>query len=270
MPASSPALHPQIKAGKVILASVVLLHAKAKQPQANTITESIVTIQHILESQPHLSRTKIAEYVCEHFKFHNAHGKPQTDNCMKALRDLEQTHGFVLPAPRFSGRRQRSVKRLGQAVELPVAVPAKAGEVLGLHLIQVSNDDESLIWNELMMREHPRQAGTMVGAQLRYLIASDHGWLGGFGFAASALTIRDRDQWIGWDHNIRRQHQFRVVNMSRFLIRPSVHCRLTAWVWSCAGWHAILKHGMAISHGYWKALLMRQSIQAPATKPRIG
>jgi len=188
-------------------------------------SESIVIIEQILESEPDLSRTKVAECVCEHFKFHNAHGKPQIDNCMKALRDLEQVHDFVLPAPRFTGKRKRSVKRLGKAVELPAGVPAKACEVLGLHLIQVSTDDENLIWNELMMREHPRKAGTMVGAQLRYLIASDHGWLGGFGFAASALTMRDRDQWIGWDHGIRKQHLFRVVNMSRFLIRPSVHCR---------------------------------------------
>ena len=60
---------------------------------------------------------------------------------------------------------------------------------------------------------------------MRYLIASDHGWLGGFGFAASALTLRDRDQWMGWDHSIRKQYLFRVINMSRFLIRPSVHCR---------------------------------------------
>jgi hypothetical protein len=36
-----------------------------------------------------------------------------------------------------------------------------------------------------------------VGRQLRDLIRSEHGWLGGLGFAASALTVRDRDQWIG-------------------------------------------------------------------------
>ena len=55
------------------------------------------------------------------------------------------------------------------------------------------------VWNELMIREHPQGAGPLVGAQMRYLIGSEHGWLGGFGFGAAALQLRDRDQWIGWD-----------------------------------------------------------------------
>ncbi len=78
-------------------------------------------IQQILQLEPHLSRTKIAEHVCEQFKFHNAHGNPQTSNCMKVLRDLEQAHDFTLPAPRFTSKRKRSVKRLGEAVKLPLA-----------------------------------------------------------------------------------------------------------------------------------------------------
>jgi len=60
------------------------------------------------------------------------------------------------------------------------------------------------IWNELMIREHPQGAGPLVGRQVRYLIGSAHGWLGGFGFAAPALQLADRDRWIGWDSEQRR------------------------------------------------------------------
>ena len=49
------------------------------------------------------------------------------------------------------------------------------------------------------MRTPPQGAGVMVGAQMRYLIGSEHGWLGGLGFGASAIRLGDRDQWIGWD-----------------------------------------------------------------------
>jgi hypothetical protein len=38
------------------------------------------------------------------------------------------------------------------------------------------------------------------------------------------LQLKDRDQWIGWDVQTRRQQLHRVINLSRFLIRPSVHC----------------------------------------------
>jgi hypothetical protein len=62
------------------------------------------------------------------------------------------------------------------------------------------------IWNELPIREHPRGAGPLVGRQLRYLIGSEHGWLGAAGFGASALQLHDRDRWIGWDGEVRRGH----------------------------------------------------------------
>ncbi len=57
-----------------------------------------------------------------------------------------------------------------------------------------------------MLREHPQGAGPLVGAQMRYLIGSAHGWLGGLGFAAAALQLADRDRWIGWDVATRREH----------------------------------------------------------------
>ena len=75
-----------------------------------------------------------------------------------------------------------------------------------------------------MMVEHPLGAGPLVGRQLRYLIHSSYGWLGGFGFAASALQLADRDKWIGWDRKQRQAHLHRVIAMSRFLLRPSVQC----------------------------------------------
>ena len=62
--------------------------------------------------------------------------------------------------------------------------------------------------------------GPLVGCQLRYLIRSAHGWLGGFGFSAAALNLRDRDAWIGWDSATRQAQLHRVLGMSRFLLRP--------------------------------------------------
>ena len=88
----------------------------------------------------------------------------------------------------------------------------------------VSETDQMRIWNEMMLTEHPQGAGPFVGRQLRYLIGSEHGWLGGLGFAAAALQLADRDKWIGWDAETRRAHLHYVVGMSRFLIRPSVRC----------------------------------------------
>jgi len=63
-----------------------------------------------------------------------------------------------------------------------------------------------------------------LGRPLRYLIGSEYGWLGAMGFAAPALHLADRDRGIGWTVEQRRASLHTLVNMSRFLIRPSVHC----------------------------------------------
>ena len=76
-----------------------------------------------------------------------------------------------------------------------------------------------------MRSEHPRGAVQHVGAQLRYLLVSDHGVLGALGFAAAALTLAARDTFIGWDADQRSRQLHRVIGLSRFLIRSSVHCR---------------------------------------------
>lgn len=75
-----------------------------------------------------------------------------------------------------------------------------------------------------MLGEHPLQDCRLVGRQLRYLIGSDHGWLGGIGFGSAALRLAGRDDWIGWSSAQRDQHLERVINMNRFLIRRSVRC----------------------------------------------
>jgi len=178
----------------------------------------------LLEGNQVAHRSELAGAVCEEFGFYDARGRPQVSSCVKALRELESAGQFILPvAQRKTG--PSSPRGLPEGVEPPNDVPAQAGEVQGLRLVLVETDKERRTWNEMMMREHPQGAGPLVGRQLRYLIGSNHGWLGGLGFAASALQLADRDRWIGWNGEQRRRYLDRVVGMSRFLIRPSVQCR---------------------------------------------
>ena len=180
-------------------------------------------VSNLLANNEFRNRKALATRVCEAFAFYDPSGQAQRSGCLKALRELEAAGHFSLPA---SARRcgARSPRRLAQPVALPVEVPAQAGEVRGLELIMVNSAEHMRIWNELMIESHPQGAGPLVGRQLRYLIGSQHGWLGGFGFAAAALNLADRDAWIGWDAEQRRAHLHRLVGMSRFLLRRSVHC----------------------------------------------
>jgi hypothetical protein len=184
---------------------------------------SIEYVRGLLESDESLCRSELAVRVCKQFNFYDARGREQLGGCLKALRELESAGHFVLPAARWTVGRS-SPRRLSAPVAVPTDVPAQAGDVQGLSLVVVKTIEQMRIWNELMIREHPQGAGPLVGRQLRYLIGSEHGWLGGFGFAAAALQLADRDTWIGWDTKQRRAYLHTVVGMSRFLVRPCVQC----------------------------------------------
>ena len=187
--------------------------------------ESINYVSELLNTNSFLHRRELAEIVCEQFGFFDTRGEKQIGGCEKALRKLEAVGHFILPTPSLKTGGNNTPRRLNEPVQPPIAVPVKAGDVRGLSLIRVRTEEEMRIWNEMMISEHPLRAGPFVGRQLRYLIGSDHGWLGGLGFAAAALQLSARDKWIGWDAEQRQAHLHGVVGMCRFLIRPSVHCR---------------------------------------------
>ena len=185
--------------------------------------EGVAYVHELLEVERDLSRTDIAVKVCEEFGFQDPRGEHQLGGCLKALRQLEAKGHFTLPAPQIE-KGVPSPRRLPEAVPEPEKVPGEVGAIVGLELVRVVDEDQMRIWNELLIREHPQGAGPLVGRQIRYLVNSAHGWLGGLGFAAPALKLADRDAWIGWDDEQRRKHLHRIVCLSRFLIRPSVKC----------------------------------------------
>lgn len=186
---------------------------------------SIEAVQQLLADKEYETRASFADTVCRHFGFLDARQRPQRAGCVKALKQLEQAGHIVLPRALHRGGTVKRPRRLDQAVPAAIDVPAQAGDVRALTLVIVDRLELMRVWNELMLREHPQGAGPLVGAQMRYLIGSEHGWLGGFGFGAAALQMADRDQWIGWSADLRRQQMHRVVGMSRFLIRTSVDCQ---------------------------------------------
>ena len=186
--------------------------------------ENIEYVRQLAEGDEIGTRSKLIAHICQQFAFHDPRGRSQIAGCSKALRELEDANHFTLP-PARNHPGIHPPRRLPQPLPIPKEVPSQAGEVEGLELVRVCTTEHMQIWNELMITEHPQGERPLVGRQLRYLIGSQYGWLGGFGFAAAALKLADRDKWIGWDATLRGNHLDLVVGMSRFLIRPSVKSR---------------------------------------------
>jgi len=178
----------------------------------------------LLESGAVSTRSALARELCRRLGLRDPKGDGRMATTLKALRDLEAQGLWTLPAAAVSGSGEWNPTRLHQPVPAPTRVPACVEDVRGLQLVEVSTEDDRKIWNELMLREHPRHECRLVGRQLRYLVASDHGWLGAIGFGSAALYLEDRDTWIGWQASQRMEHLPRVLNMNRFLIRPLLRC----------------------------------------------
>jgi hypothetical protein len=184
----------------------------------------IEELQSLIAERPGVTRTALAEELCERFGFLDARSKPQRSSCLKALRELAAAGSIELPASRLPEWRGPSPRRLEAAVPAPAGVPGRVEEIGDLRLELVESDEQRGIWNELIIREHPLGERPLVGRQLRYLIYSESGYLGAAGFASAALRLRERDEWIGWDEQTRREHLDKIVCLSRLLIRPGVKC----------------------------------------------
>ena len=147
----------------------------------------------------------------------------QAGSCLSALKTLDKAEHIQLPVAQVRPN-QSNARVLPEPVSRPTQVPDHLDAIKGLQLDRVATSDDLVLWNTLIHYEHPIGVTKFAGHQKKYLISSDHGYLGAIGFSASALYLAARDQWIGWSGAQRQAHLSNVMGLSRFLIRPCVHC----------------------------------------------
>ncbi len=161
----------------------------------------VIYVSELLETEDYPSRTDVAVQVCEEFGFQDPRGQHQLGGCLKALRELEAKGWFQLPAAEIE-KGGPSPRRVLELVAEAQGVPAEVGAIVGLELVRVEQENQMRIWNELMIREHPQGAGPLVRRQIRYLVHSARGWLGGLGFAplyrCSSRSVRQQSRSWSW------------------------------------------------------------------------
>jgi len=174
-----------------------------------------------------LTRTELSREVCRWMDWRAPNGQLREMTCRLALLELERRGEVVLPARR-AGVRTRMPAQSWEGIEdRPLRCTLEElGEVTLVRVSAAEDRELSELWNELIAGYHYLGYTPLVGAQMRYLIASaHHGYLGALGFSAAARRVAVRDQWIGWSDAGRAQHLQRVVGNARFVILPWVHVR---------------------------------------------
>lgn len=170
------------------------------------------------------SRRQIARHLCQKLDWRGPSGGLQTMSARKLLAKWGRTGQIKLPPARPAPPSRQP--RVGQFEPEGSFEPLNGAlaELGPLEIVLISNPHSkaSKEWNELLDRYHYLAAGPLCGDQLRYLIGCAQGVLGALSFSAAARHLAARDQWIGWDLVARRENLYRIVNNSRFLIRPEV------------------------------------------------
>lgn len=185
-------------------------------------TEEIIErIRQTVASKADLTRASLSRMVCEWLNWRHRDGRLKAMNCRTALLKLEKRGVIELPEARTTnfGPGKLDVEQMvWPTLEAPLSELAE----VELVLVGGRNKDLSRIWRQMMRAHHPLGDGPLCGAQLRYLVRSSAGWLGGLSFSAAAWRLKARDEWIGWDDQARSGGLSKIVGNSRFLILPTV------------------------------------------------
>lgn len=176
-----------------------------------------------VRDHPEWSRADVARRVCDWLDWRTATGKPKEVNCRTALIRLKRRGLIDLPPPRRSVRFNGS-SFAATRLNVPAKLEGSVQKLRKLELVLVTSKDRELDlqWKKLVATHHYLRYRPLCGAQLRYLIVCEHGYVGALGFSAAALYLKARDRWIGWSHAARQVYLRYVVANSRFVIARQV------------------------------------------------
>ncbi len=190
--------------------------------------QQVDEIIEIIETFPKLSRTELANTVCELFLWKRPTGKLKSVECRQFLERLDEKGTIRLPACRkqYANKGAAKVQRTGKA-DIQPTISTKLKELSPILLTRVDSQEQRQLWYEYVDRYHYLGYQLPFGAQLRYFIkaGATNDILGCFQFSSPAWKMAPRDRWIGWTDEQRKVNLQKIINNSRFLIFPWVEVK---------------------------------------------
>lgn len=180
-------------------------------------------IKEIVHSCQGLSRTELANTICELFSWKRPSGKLKTVECRQFLENLNAKG--VIDLPKRKKRRPKGsntrIKRTDKG-EIRPDITGSARDLFPLIMTIIETKEQRDLWYEYVDRYHYLGYQLPFGAQLRYFLTSESTILGCFQFSSPAWKMSPRDKWITWNDEQRKRNLQKIINNSRFLILPWV------------------------------------------------
>jgi hypothetical protein len=190
--------------------------------------EQVSEIAMIVATFPKLTRTELANTICELFSWKRPTGKLKTVEGRQFLEHLDAIGIIQLPAcqSKYAKRTKFSVDKT-ESSDVRAILSVELSELAPVLLSRVKDYAERQLWYEYMDRYHYLGYRLPFGAQLRYFIKSgvSRVRLGCLQFSSPAWKMAARDRWIGWSDEARKRNLQKIINNSRFLIFPWVQVK---------------------------------------------
>lgn len=151
-------------------------------------SEVVEHLNEVAGPQPKPTGHTLAREACALLAWSGPDGRPALSSAKVALRKLQKRGILMLRPGRTKAR--HGLRASGQKLPPLKAVPRRVDPVQGLRLPLLSGQEDPLhgLWNDWIIAQHPCGDAPLVGAQLRYLIGSEQGWLGALGFGPAAFV----------------------------------------------------------------------------------
>lgn len=191
------------------------------------LRKQLVLIRQIVARYRGLSRTEIASTLCELLDWTRPTGKLKTVECRQFLEKLEQLALIDLPTRNRRGRKKGKSQKI-HLTSLSAISPSLTGtlrEFQPIILRAAMRAEDKKLCRELIENYHYLGYRIPFGAHLSYLIEVTQPTtiiVGCIQVSSPAWRMAVRDDWIGWEDEVRARQLQRIVNNSRFLLLPTV------------------------------------------------
>ena len=190
--------------------------------------DQINEIAVIVGTFPKLTRTELANTICELFSWKRPTGKLKTVECRQFLERLDARGIIQLQACKIQYTKQiKPTADRTKRTDSQSKISINLSELSPIVLNRVRDYPQRQLWCEYVERYHYLGYRIPFGAQLRYFIRSgiDQASLGCLQFSSPAWRMAARDNWIGWNDEQRRRNLQKIISNSRFLIFPWVQVK---------------------------------------------
>ena len=183
----------------------------------------IALIKDLMAQNPSWHRTRLSQELCRVWKWYKENGQMKDMSCRSLLLKLEKSGHIKLPTSIRSSNNLRRNRHIEPVLHSKEPVSEAIKQLYPIEVRLVEGGYELKLFKYFMSAYHYLGFRGTVGENLKYVFFDRFSRpLGCMMFGAAAWKVQPRDNYIGWEPEVRKRNLSLVVNNDRFLILPWV------------------------------------------------